>query len=66
MVEMEYVPETDMAVTILKYPETRDDRFFKSDAHMNDFESNIIISINKNIVHSALLLVAIRCLISSY
>ena len=39
---MEYVPETDMAVTILKYPETRDDRFFKSDAHMNDFESNII------------------------
>lgn len=41
MVEMEYVAETETIQTILKYPEVRDERFFKSDAHMEDFENNI-------------------------
>lgn len=38
---MEFVEQTDAPQTILKYPETRDNRFFKSDAHMKDFEANI-------------------------
>ena len=38
---MEYLVDTDQIQTILKYPAVRDERFFKSDKHMSDFESNI-------------------------
>jgi hypothetical protein len=38
---MEYLVDLEQTQTILKYPETRDERFFKSEAHMLDFESNI-------------------------
>lgn len=38
---MEYVQEIDSVQTILKYPEVRDERFFKNQSHMDDFEANI-------------------------
>ncbi len=38
---MEYIPETGEIHSILKYPEVRDVRFFKDEAHMTRFESDI-------------------------
>lgn len=38
---MEFIPETEQIQTYLKYPEVRDNRFFKSDAHLTEFESNM-------------------------
>jgi hypothetical protein len=38
---MEYVPESETIQTILKYPENRDEKFFKNQKELTDFESNV-------------------------
>jgi len=41
LVELEHIPASGEIHSILKYPEVRDSRFFKDDAHMTRFESDI-------------------------
>jgi hypothetical protein len=38
---MEYLKEMDSVITINKYPEINDERFFKNQAHMDEFESTV-------------------------
>lgn len=41
LIEMEYIEDKQTVETILQYPEQRDQNYFKSDQHLNDFLSNV-------------------------